>query len=188
VSADPAPQAYAGIVTRAIAFVIDALIINTALIVLSACVALVLSVLVPEFEAGTAGIAAGFGAWGLFAAAYFIGFWTLTGQTAGMRVLGLRVTDGSGARLRPGRAVIRVAGMWLAALPLMAGYALILFDRRRQGLHDKLARTFVCHVAAAVDAGVHAPAMAHPRAPLPSSPPRDNTAGDLSIDAEERLA
>jgi uncharacterized RDD family membrane protein YckC len=37
-------------------------------------------------------------------------------------------------------------GMWLAAIPLMAGYALILFDDRRQGLHDKLAGTFVRHV------------------------------------------
>ncbi len=42
--------------------------------------------------------------------------------------------------------MVRVVGMVLAAIPLMAGYALILFDDRRQGLQDKLARTFVLYV------------------------------------------
>jgi uncharacterized RDD family membrane protein YckC len=184
VSADPPSQGYAGIVSRGVAFVIDAVVIDTALIVIGACIALVLSVLVPDdFEPGTAGAVAGLGAWGVIGAAYFIAFWTLTGQTVGMRAMRLHVTDASGNRLRPARALIRVVGMWLAALPLMAGYALILFDGRRQGLHDKLAGTLVCHVA-----GVYAPMAAHPRAPLSGGPPPDQTARDLSIDAEERLA
>jgi uncharacterized RDD family membrane protein YckC len=184
VSVNPPPQRYAGIVSRGVAFVIDAVLIDTALIVIAACIALVFSVLVPDdFDPGIAGVVAGLGTWGLVSAAYFIGFWTLTGQTAGMRAMRLRVTDASGNRLRPARALIRLVGMWVAAVPLMAGYALILFDGRRQGLHDKLAGTLVCHVA-----GVHAPMAAHPRAPLSSGPLPHETARDLSIDAEERLA
>ena len=139
-----APPAYAGIVTRGVAFVIDALLINAAIVVLAGCTALVLSVLVPDgVQLGVAGVVAALGVWGLAAAAYFVAFWTLTGQTAGMRVMHLTVADATGRRPRLARAVIRLVGMWLAAIPLMAGFALILFDGRRQGLHDKLAGTIV---------------------------------------------
>ena len=47
--------------------------------------------------------------------------------------------------------MVRLAGMVLAAIPLMAGYALILFDDRRQGLQDKLARTVVLYVPEEVE-------------------------------------
>ena len=33
--------------------------------------------------------------------------------------------------------------MILAAIPLLAGYFMVLFDDRRRGLHDRLARTVV---------------------------------------------
>jgi uncharacterized RDD family membrane protein YckC len=142
-----APPAYAGIVTRAVAFVIDALLIDLGILVLAGGTALVLSVLVPDgVEPGFVGVVIGLGAWGLAAAAYFVAFWTLTGQTIGMRVMRLMVTDAAGTRPRLARSAIRLAGMWLAAIPFMAGFALILFDGRRQGLHDKLAGTFVRHV------------------------------------------
>jgi hypothetical protein len=112
-----------------------------------------------------------------------------------MRVMRLRLIDASGDRPGLGRALIRLVGMWLAAIPLMAGYALILFDRRRQGLQDKLAGTFVCRVApseaaaaATSDEGVHAPTAAHPRASLPPTMYRNDTARDLSTDREEHPA
>jgi uncharacterized RDD family membrane protein YckC len=38
-------------------------------------------------------------------------------------------------------------GMVLAAIPLMAGYAMILIDDRREGLHDKLAGTWILYAA-----------------------------------------
>jgi len=179
-----------------VAFVIDAVLVNTALVLLSACVALVVSVIVPEgSDVGLAGMLAGLGAWAVAAAVYFVSFWTLTGQTVGMRVMRLQVTDAAGDRPGLGRALIRLVGMWLAAIPLMAGYAMILFDGRRQGLQDKLARTFVRHViaseahpVAAIDGGVHASMAAHPPAPLPHTTLDDETAGDLSIDREEHPA
>jgi uncharacterized RDD family membrane protein YckC len=62
-----------------------------------------------------------------------------------MRLLGLRVASVDGSPLRLGRSLLRLVGMVLAALPLMAGYALILVDDRRQGLHDKLAHTSVLY-------------------------------------------
>jgi uncharacterized RDD family membrane protein YckC len=36
-----------------------------------------------------------------------------------------------------------VIAMVIAALPLLAGYFLVLFDDRRRGLHDHVARTIV---------------------------------------------
>ena len=58
----------------------------------------------------------------------------------------LRLVARDGGRPRLGQSVVRMVGMVLAAIPLMAGYALILFDDRRQGLQDKLARTLVLYV------------------------------------------
>ena len=144
-TATVAPPAYAGIVSRAVAFVIDALLINAGMLLLAGCASLVLSVLLPDVDLGLGAVLAGAGVWGLAGAAYFMAFWTLTGQTAGMRVMRLAVVDATGARPHVGRAAVRLVGMWLAAVPLFAGYALILFDGRRQGLHDKLARTFVTY-------------------------------------------
>ena len=142
------PAPYAGLVTRAVAFVIDALIINAVSVILVACGALVLSVLFPEGkDFGLSGVLAGLGTLWLTGIVYFLAFWTLTGQTIGMRIMRLRVVDRAEGRPRLGRSVVRLIGMWLAAIPFMAGYVMILFDRRRQGLHDKLARTFVRYAA-----------------------------------------
>ena len=62
-----------------------------------------------------------------------------------MRALGIKVVpaEDESARIRPRRALLRVAGMAIAAVPLFAGYLLILVQNRRQGLHDLIARTFV---------------------------------------------
>jgi uncharacterized RDD family membrane protein YckC len=167
-SAAPA-RPYAGIVTRAVAFTVDALVINAATVVLVACGSLVLSVLFPDgTDWGLSGLVASLGAWWLAGAVYFPAFWTLTGQTIGMRIMRLRVGDARDVRPGLGRAVVRLVGMWLAALPLMAGYALILFDRRRQGLHDKLAGTFVRHAVVLDPRG--AGDQARDRPPYAASP------------------
>lgn len=164
-SAPPA-QAYAGLVTRGVAFIIDALLINAATIVLVACGALVLSVLFPDgADWGVGGVLAGLGTLGAASIVYFIAFWTLTGQTVGMRIMRLRVVDAEDVRPGFRRSVVRLVGMWLAAIPLMAGYALILFDRRRQGLQDKLAGTFVTYVPAVSGAD-----QARPRPPYAAGP------------------
>ena len=74
---------------------------------------------------------------------YFVVFWTTTGQTPGDRLMRIRVQPASGGSLPPRRALLRFVGLSLAALPLFAGYLMILVDDRRRGLHDLLARTVV---------------------------------------------
>jgi uncharacterized RDD family membrane protein YckC len=145
---EPSPAPYAGLVTRATAFVLDVLLLSGSLAVGGTVLGLAISMLVPGDSRidDNAVVAAVVGST-LAMAAYLVVFWTLAGQTPGMRFMGLRVERLGGGPLSPGRALARVAGMVLAALPLGAGYALILFDEHRQGLQDKLADTAVLYAA-----------------------------------------
>ena len=77
---------------------------------------------------------------------YFVVFWTSTGQTPGMRWLGLRVTTGDGGGVGVGRALIRVVGLGLAIVPLFAGFLPVLVDDRRRALQDFMAGTIVVYV------------------------------------------
>ena len=72
---------------------------------------------------------------GLFFAAYFLWSWLRGGQTLAMRAWRIRLID-----ITPASAFIRLI---LAALLVPTGISLIwaLFDRDRQFLHDRLARS-----------------------------------------------
>ena len=154
------PVPYAGAVTRSLAFGLDLLIINAALAVTGAVLGALMSALgVNDLDVGTTGVVAALiGAWWLILGIYLVAFWTLVGQTPGMRVMHLRVTP---RRRRPrlARSLVRAVGMVLAAIPLMAGYAPILFNERRQGFHDKLARTTVIYVPEDVEIDLDATAV-----------------------------
>jgi uncharacterized RDD family membrane protein YckC len=80
---------------------------------------------------------------------YYVFFWTITGQTLGMILMGLRVVTIEGRRLTAWRAIIRFIGYIIAALPFFLGFAWVLVDNRRQGWHDKLAGTYVAYIWAA---------------------------------------
>jgi uncharacterized RDD family membrane protein YckC len=138
-----APVRYVGLVTRAIAFAIDAAIINVAATVVAFGVALIVSILHFPHTLRTIIIAIGGGVYILWIVGYFVGFWSTTGQTPGNRIMRMRVVAVKGERLKPRRALLRCIGVVLAALPLFAGFILILFDDRRRGFQDRLARTLV---------------------------------------------
>ena len=79
--------------------------------------------------------------------AYFTFFWSATGQTPGNRVMRIRVEDAvSGETIRMRRAFLRFFGLLLSALLLCIGFLMILVDRRRRALHDRLLRTAVVYV------------------------------------------
>jgi uncharacterized RDD family membrane protein YckC len=140
-------QPYAGLVTRAVAFALDVAILDAILIVIGVVTGLIISAFgdfAPNLDLGK--VALGFAGWALAFTAYFTTFWSLTGQTPGMRALGIKVVPVKGGRIRPLQGVVRVAGLLAAALPLFAGYLLILVQNRRQGLQDLIARTLVLYV------------------------------------------
>jgi uncharacterized RDD family membrane protein YckC len=146
-SADGAgPQAvataYAGLVTRAIAIVLDALVIDLVALVVTGAVLLVLSVFsISHKHHALYGVIGGvlFAVWVI---SYFGTFWTTTGQTPGSRVMQIRVIRTDGTRLRPRHAAVRLAGM-IVSLPLFWGYLPILTSARRMGVPDVLAGTVV---------------------------------------------
>ena len=130
-----------GLFTRAISWVLDAVLINLAAIVAGLGAALVLSIfpvskdLRPTLEAIAGGL------YVLWTAGYFIVFWSTTGQTPGARVMQIRLVTANRERVKPARALVRWVGMYLAMVPLFAGYLPILF--RRRGFPDWLAHTLV---------------------------------------------
>ena len=64
-------------------------------------------------------------------------------RTVGMFVLKTRVADANGKKIGWLKAVFRTFGYFLSGILLGLGFLPILFDKKRQGLHDKLTKTFV---------------------------------------------
>src|SRR5215211_706608 len=95
----PRPAAYEGLVTRGIAFAIDAAIINIVALIVGVGVGLVLSIFSISDAGKDIAAAAGGAAFVAWTATYFVTFWSTTGQTPGSRLLRIRVcrAEGSGA-------------------------------------------------------------------------------------------
>ena len=138
---EPAPG-YGGLTVRGTAFAVDFVLAHLIVLLIAAILALVSAIVgkfVSGWEAGAALGGSSFIALGI----YLVTFWTLTGQTPGMNLMGLRVTDSSGNTPGLVRSLARLAGLVLAIIPLFAGFLPILFDRKRRGLQDFLAQTVV---------------------------------------------
>lgn len=77
-------------------------------------------------------------------AVFAVLFWKFRGATPGKMLFGARIVDAQtlGAP-STGQLIGRYFAYILSILPLMLGFLWIAFDRRKQGFHDKLARTVV---------------------------------------------
>jgi uncharacterized RDD family membrane protein YckC len=143
---------YAGLATRTIAFGLDAAALNGVALVVGVLVGLGLSVLHLPPAAQAAIAVAGGAVYVVWTIAYFVVFWSTTGQTPGDRWMHIRVVDRREAGpLRPVRAALRLGALVVAVIPLLAGVWMMLWDSRRRGLHDRIARTVVIHYAPAQD-------------------------------------
>ena len=138
---------YVGLVTRTLAFAVDAAIINVVAVLTAAVIGLALSVLSLPSDLKDVLVVIGGGAYILWSIGYFVGFWSTTGQTPGARAFRFRVCTSAFGPLKPRRALLRFGAMVLAAIPLFAGFLPILFDSRRRGLQDMIARTVVVEAA-----------------------------------------
>jgi len=103
------------------------------------------SILIDLFEeiSEPAGWVAFFIIWFIIPIVYIVAFWTWRGQTPGKIALGIKIirTDGSSIDLE--RSVLRYVGYIISAFIFMIGYLWIAFDSRKQGIHDKIADTYV---------------------------------------------
>lgn len=73
-----------------------------------------------------------------------ISFWYVWGATPGKMLVRIRIIDASSGK-KPGllQSFIRFFSYTISMLPCMAGVFWVHFDKRRQGWHDKIARTLV---------------------------------------------
>lgn len=145
---------YAGFISRALAFVIDCVVIGVTLVSVSWLVSVTVAMLkvIPGsdqyldalFTPMVTSLLTG-----LFILGYHLVFIILVGQTPGKALMGLRVVRVNGGRLNAWHALVRVAGYLLSALPLGLGFIWIFIDDRRQAWHDRLAGTCVIYTWAA---------------------------------------
>ena len=77
-------------------------------------------------------------------AVYYVGFWILKSATIGKMLVKVKIVDAkTGGPASPLQCVVRYLGYIVSALPLGLGFIWVAFDKRKQGWHDKIARTLV---------------------------------------------
>jgi uncharacterized RDD family membrane protein YckC len=130
-----------GLMTRAISWAVDFLLINLVAIITGLGAQLIASIFpitknLKPFLLVIAGAV-----YVVWTATYFVAFWSVTGQTLGSRMMQVRLVTASGEKVKPVRAFVRWIGMNLALVPLPWGFVPIPF--RRLGFPDWLAHTRV---------------------------------------------
>jgi uncharacterized RDD family membrane protein YckC len=138
----------AGLLSRAAALAIDFGLLNLAFLVVSAAVGYLITIISPgDEDLSTPAIVLGTGAWLTTIAVYSVFFWTVSGQTPGMRFLNLRVRTADGGRLSPRQALRRLFGTAISIIPFGLGFLPVLFDDRRRAWSDRIAGTEVVYAS-----------------------------------------
>jgi uncharacterized RDD family membrane protein YckC len=137
---------YAGFVTRLIAWIIDQLVVAGFTFISGWIASFVLDTLpfdnqVYELTVALILVIVNFA----FLLFYFIGLWMISGQTLGKSIMGLRIVRADGERLKLRNAILRFIGYPISGMLLFLGYLMVLVDRRRQALHDKIGGTIVVY-------------------------------------------
>ncbi|HHY80044.1 MAG TPA: RDD family protein [Thermoanaerobacter sp.] len=76
-------------------------------------------------------------------AIYFIVFVALFGKTPGKMFFKIKVVKKDMSNVSWKEGILRFLGIILSQALLFSGYILMLWDKNRQTLHDKIARTYV---------------------------------------------
>jgi uncharacterized RDD family membrane protein YckC len=155
----------AGLVTRLAAFGIDVALLFGFLSLGSA----VFSAVIPTVFGGggdglpvfaiVALVVAGL----LFAGGVFVTFWTLIGQTPGMRFLGIRLQRNGSNEIGFRTSLRRAIAIPIALIPFGLGFLGILISPRRRGLHDVIAGTEVIYDEASAPWSMQPREWVHPR-------------------------
>ena len=135
-----------GLVTRALAAVVDLALISALLSIGSG----LLASIVPAISGGSDGLSIWgvltFGVVGfLIGSAIFVAFWALVGQTPGMRLLSIHLEAGGTREIGLRRAFRRMLAIPLSLLPAGLGFLAIMLSPERRGWHDRIAGTTVVY-------------------------------------------
>jgi uncharacterized RDD family membrane protein YckC len=74
---------------------------------------------------------------------YWLGFWVWRGQTPGKMAVGVKVIRTDSSPVKWQCAICRCLGYVVSAITLFIGFIWVAFDGRKQGIHDKIADTYV---------------------------------------------
>ena len=133
--------------TRALAFGLDAGILNGIFILIAGVIALTASFILGDSgHISVGGVAVGAVGWIIAWTVYLLLFWSLSGQTPGMRFLAIAIEADGSRRVGLRRSIRRLVGLALGILSLGLGFLGILFTPRRRGLPDRMADTEVVYV------------------------------------------
>jgi uncharacterized RDD family membrane protein YckC len=73
-----------------------------------------------------------------------IAFWKYKQATPGKILFGMRIVDADTlGEVSTTRLVVRYLAYFISMLPLFLGFVWVAFDSRKQGWHDKIARTVI---------------------------------------------
>jgi len=171
------PTDRVGIVTRALALAIDAIIVNVVMITSTALLGMLATAVGLDLGSlSGAAYAVGGIAWLGLGSLYLFVFWSISGQTPGMRFLDIRIEHQGQRAIGPKRAFKRLVGFWLSAIPLCLGFLGVLLRLDRRGFHDRLGQTAVFYVNAAGPNQPHLRAVIDPmEEPSPDSGPIEQT-------------
>lgn len=138
---------HAGFWFRALALLIDAILMQALYFILVAPLVAVLGILavnISPYIAMQLGVT-----FALILAIMLPWSWFTIGEssvwqgTPGKRLLGLKVIDDEGGRLSFGTANKRYLGKIISALPAFSGFLMAGLTEKKEGLHDKIVKTFV---------------------------------------------
>ena len=136
---------HAGFASRFIAFIVDCVVsIGAFMLVLSAAsyAASVLTGSTIHWSRANTWVVVAFFAWEFF---YYAYFWTASGKTPGMVLLGVQVVGQDGSRAGTRRGLVRTLAFPLSFILLGLGFLGILLGRDRRALHDVIADTAVVY-------------------------------------------
>jgi uncharacterized RDD family membrane protein YckC len=134
----------AGLATRLVAFAIDFGLLFAVYSLASGVIASVVSFSFGSHLSLAGAIALGVIAY-LLGGAVLVLFWSLGGQTPGMRFLSIRLIQEGSREVSLGRAVKRLFALVLALLPFGLGYFWILRNPSRHAWHDTMTGTEVVY-------------------------------------------
>lgn len=141
------PTDRVGIVTRALGIGMDAIVVNIVMFTTTALLGLLASAFGVDLgDLNSAAYAVGGVVWLSMASLYLFIFWSLSGQTPGMRFLDIRIEHEGERAIGPRRAFRRLIGFWLAAIPFCLGFIGVLTRIDRRGFHDRLGQTQVFYI------------------------------------------
>jgi uncharacterized RDD family membrane protein YckC len=136
---------YAGAVTRLVAFVVDQALATSVFTVAVGLVAWTISFVTDDQ------VSLSLPAWltgallAMWLFLYYAYPWSVSGKTAGMALLGIRVVSADGSRCTPPKAALRAVTLPLGFLTLGIGFLPILTGRHRRALYDHIAGTAVVY-------------------------------------------